>query len=51
MPVLDSLKAALTDHLATLVTRMTLGASGGMRRAVMVERVALRSQSPLKSPR
>ena len=29
MPVLDSLKAALTDHLATLVTRMTLGASGG----------------------
>tara|TARA_R100000742_G_C4276622_1_gene97840 strand:+ start:1914 stop:2258 length:345 start_codon:yes stop_codon:yes gene_type:complete len=29
MPVLDSLKAALTDHLSTLVTRMTLGSSGG----------------------
>ena len=29
MPVLDSLKSALTDHLATLVTRMTLGSSGG----------------------
>ena len=29
MPVLDSLKSALTDHLTTLVTRMTLGSSGG----------------------
>ena len=29
MPVLDSLKAALTDHLSTLITRMTLGAGGG----------------------
>ncbi len=29
MPVLDSLKSALTDHLSTLVTRMTLGSSGG----------------------
>lgn len=29
MPVLDSLKAALTDHLSTIVTRMTLGSSGG----------------------
>ena len=29
MPVLDSLKSALTDHLSSLVTRMTLGSSGG----------------------
>ena len=29
MPILDSLKSALTDHLSTLVTRMTLGSSGG----------------------
>jgi|TARA_R100001510_G_C7643392_1_gene200906 hypothetical protein len=29
MPVLDSLKSALADHLSTLVTRMTLGSSGG----------------------
>mgnify|MGYP001279309800 CR=1 FL=1 len=29
MPVLDSLKAALTDHLSTVITRMTLGSSGG----------------------
>jgi len=29
MPVLDSLKSALTDHLSTLITRMTLGSSGG----------------------
>ena len=29
MPVLDSIKSALADHLSTLVTRMTLGASGG----------------------
>ena len=29
MPVLDSLKAALADHLSTMVTRMTLGSSGG----------------------
>ena len=29
MPVLDTLKSALTDHLSTLITRMTLGSSGG----------------------
>ena len=29
MPVLDTLKSALTDHLSTLVTRMTLGSTGG----------------------
>ena len=29
MPVLDSLKSALTDHLSSLVTRMTLGSNGG----------------------
>ena len=29
MPVLDTLKSALTDHLSTLITRMTLGSTGG----------------------
>ena len=28
MPVLDSIKAALTDHLTTLVKKMTLGSGG-----------------------
>ena len=29
MPVLDSLKAALTDHLKTLISGVSLGSSGG----------------------
>ena len=29
MPVLDAFKAALTDHMVTLVKSMTLGSSGG----------------------
>lgn len=29
MPILDTLKSALTDHLATLVSQITLGSSGG----------------------
>jgi len=29
MPVLDSVKAALTDHLQTLIKKMTLGSGGG----------------------
>jgi|TARA_R110002110_G_scaffold296993_1_gene511151 hypothetical protein len=29
MPVLDILKSSLTDHLSTLITRMTLGSTGG----------------------
>ena len=29
MPVLDSIKAALTDHLQTLITKISLGSSGG----------------------
>ena len=29
MPILDTLKSSLTDHLSTLITRMTLGSTGG----------------------
>ena len=29
MPVLDTIKSALTDHLSTLITKMTLGSAGG----------------------
>ena len=30
MPVLDALKAALTDHMATLVKKVSLGSGGGI---------------------
>ncbi len=29
MPILDGIKAKLTDHLQTLITQMSLGTSGG----------------------
>ncbi len=29
MPVLDGIKASLTDHLQTLIKKVTLGSSGG----------------------
>ena len=47
MPILDSLPSPpLTDHLSTLVTRMTLGSSGGDASSRDGEQGRHRSQSP-----